>query len=189
MTKDWHFGTTYPPLLVNVVCERPLMELFILQWIFMISRGSSSGLPKLSLYTMCNDMNFRFLTLNCSMILSYCHNGVHMVFGFLGIITTKNITCSVNLAVQSMHCEFLDYWNTQKKCLWDLTIFFICIWWRDSENMKKKLNSHDGFLSYLQNSTANLAHLAAHFCPTLVCPQKATVRIQFLSYFWNPLIK
>ena len=103
----------------------------------MISRGSSSGLPKLSLYTMCNDMNFRFHTLNCSMILSYCHNGVHMVFGFLGIITTKNITCSVNLAVQSMHCEFLDYWNTQKKCLWDLTIFFICTWWRDSENMKK----------------------------------------------------
>ena len=51
------------------------------------------------------------------------------------------------------------------------------------------MNSHDGFLSYLQNSTANSAHLAAHFCPALVCPQKATVRIQFLPYFWNPLIK
>jgi hypothetical protein len=53
----------------------------------------------------------------------------------------------------------------------------------------KKLNSHDGFLSYLQNSTANSAHLTAHFCPVLVCPQKATVKIQFLPYFWNPLIK
>ena len=53
----------------------------------------------------------------------------------------------------------------------------------------KKLNSQDGFLSYLQNSTANSAHLAAHFCPALVCPQKATVRIKFLPYFWNPLIK
>ena len=40
------------------------------------------------------------------------------------------------------------------------------------------MNSHDGFLSYLQNSTANSAHLAAHFCPVLVCPPKATVRIQ-----------
>ena len=31
--------------------------------------------------------------------------------------------------------------------------------------------------------------MPAHFCPVLVCPQKATMRIQFLSYFWNPLIK
>ena len=38
-------------------------------------------------------------------------------------------------------------------------------------------------------STANSAHLAAHFCPALVCSQKATVKIQFLPYFWNPLIK
>ena len=48
------------------------------------------------------------------------------------------------------------------------------------------MNSHNGFLSYLQNSTANSAHLAAHFCPALIFPQKATVRIQFLLYFWNP---
>jgi hypothetical protein len=46
-----------------------------------------------------------------------------------------------------------------------------------------------GFLSYMQNSTANPAHLAANFCPALVCPQKATVRIQFFPYFWNLLIK
>ena len=45
------------------------------------------------------------------------------------------------------------------------------------------MNSHDDFLSYLQNSTANSAHLAAHFCPALVCPQKANMRIQFSSIF------
>ena len=38
-------------------------------------------------------------------------------------------------------------------------------------------------------ATANSAHLAAYFCPALFCPQKATVKIQFLPYFWNPLIK
>ena len=60
---------------------------------------------------------------------------------------------------------------------------------RGFQKYAKKLNSHDGFLSYLLNSTANSAHLAAHFCPAQVCPHKATMRIQFLPYFWNPLIK
>jgi hypothetical protein len=44
---------------------------------------------------------------------------------------------------------------------------------------------HGMFLEW-RNTTKNLA---AHFCPDLVCPQIATVRIQFLPYFWNPLIK
>ena len=34
----------------------------------------------------------------------------------------------------------------------------------------KKLKCHDDFLSYLQDSTANPAHLGALFCPVLVCP-------------------
>ena len=76
----------------------------------------------------------------------------------------------------------------QKKCLEDLTSFS-CLLDEGIPKIWKKLNSHDGFLSYLQNSIANSAHLAAHFCPALVCPQKATVWIQFLPYFWNPLIK
>ena len=38
-------------------------------------------------------------------------------------------------------------------------------------------------LSYLQNSTANSGHLTAHFCPALVCLQKATIRIQLLPQF------
>ena len=50
------------------------------------------------------------------------------------------------------------------------------------------MRSYDGFLSYLQNSTANSAHLAANFCPALVCPHKATVRIQFFPYFWYPTV-
>ena len=40
-------------------------------------------------------------------------------------------------------------------------------------------------LSYLQNGTANAAYLAAHFCPALVCPQKATVRISSI-FFESP---
>ena len=75
-----------------------------------------------------------------------------------------------------------------KKCLEDLTMFS-CLLDEGIPKEWRKLNSHDGFLSYLQTSTANSVHLAAHFCPALVCPQKATVRIQFLPYFWNPLIK
>ena len=73
-------------------------------------------------------------------------------------------------------------WNTPKSVwkIWQLDEGIPKIW--------KKLNSHNGLLSYLHNSTANSAHLVAHFCPALVCPQNATVRIQFVPYFWNPLI-
>ena len=66
---------------------------------------------------------------------------------------------------------------------------FSCLLDEEIPKISKKLNSHIGFLSYLQNSTAHSAHSVAHFCPALVCPEKATVRIQFLLYFWNPLIK
>ena len=46
-----------------------------------------------------------------------------------------------------------------------------------------------GFLSYLQDSTANLAHLAVIFGPVLVGLQKTIVRILFLANFGNVLIK
>ena len=65
-----------------------------------------------------------------------------------------------------------------KKCLEDLTTFS-CLLDEGIPKILKKLNSHDGVLSYLQNSTANSAHLAAHFCTVLVCPQKATVIFNF----------
>ena len=69
------------------------------------------------------------------------------------------------------HCEFLEYWNTQK-VFWGFDNFFMPTWWRDSK-IWKKLNPHDGFLSYLQNGTANSAHLASHFCPCLSLPSKS----------------
>ena len=86
------------------------------------------------------------------------------------------------------HFEFLEYWNTQKSVWW-IWQRFSCLLDEGIPKIWKKLNSHDGFLSCLQNSTANSAHLAAHLQPALVCPQKATVKIQFLPYFWNHLIK
>ena len=52
-----------------------------------------------------------------------------------------------------------------------------------------KYNSHGGFLSYLQDTTAHRAHLTAIFCPVLVCPQKAILGIKFLAYFCSPLVK
>ena len=68
---------------------------------------------------------------------------------------------------------FLEWRNTTKS-LSNIWQFFSCPLDEGIPKICKKLNSHDGFLSYLQNSTANSAHLAAHFCPALVCPQKAT---------------
>ena len=90
--------------------------------------------------------------------------------------------------VYASHRGFLEHWNSQKSVsnIWPQ---FSCRLDEGILKLWKKLNFHDGFLTYLQNSTANSAHLAANFCPALVCPQKATVRIQFSPYFWNPLIK
>ena len=50
---------------------------------------------------------------------------------------------------------------------------FSCLLDEGIPKIWKKLNFHDGFLSYLQNSTATSAHLAANFFPALVCPQKS----------------
>ena len=52
----------------------------------------------------------------------------------------------------------------------------------------KKLKSYGGFLSYLQDRTANSANLAALVCPALACPQKAIVGIKFLAYFSSLLV-
>ena len=35
------------------------------------------------------------------------------------------------------HCEFLEYWNTKKKCLEDLTTFFLSTWWGNSKNVEE----------------------------------------------------
>ena len=92
------------------------------------------------------------------------------------------------IQVLVIHRGFLEHWNSQKRVS-NIWLHFSCLLDEGIPKIWKKLNSRDGFLSYLQNSTANSAHVAADFCPALVCPQKATKRIQFLPYFWNPLIK
>ena len=50
----------------------------------------------------------------------------------------------------------------------------------------KKLNPHDSFLSYLLNSKANSAHLAAHFCPALVCLKEPQWEFNFFHIFGIP---
>ena len=97
----------------------------------------------------------------------------------------KEVVCLFKICT---HRGFLEHWNSQKSVcnIWQR---FSCLLDEGVPKIWKKLNSHNGFLSYLQNSTANSAHLAAHFCTALVCPQKSTVRIQFLPDFWNLLIK
>ena len=117
---------------------------------------------------------------------------------FKNILTPyKPWPCEIMLTVKTparsqcliaKHRGFLEHWNSQKSVcnIWER---FSCQLDEGIPKICKKLNSHDGFLSYLQNSTANSAHLAAHFCPALVSPQKVTVRIQFLPSFWNPPIK
>ena len=82
--------------------------------------------------------------------------------------TQKCASCKV-----SSHGIFLEWRNTTKS-LSNIWQYFSCLLDEGIPKICMKLNSHDGFLSYLQNSTANSAHLAAHFCPALVCPQKVT---------------
>ena len=46
---------------------------------------------------------------------------------------------------------------------------------RGLQKYERNLISDDGFLSYLQDRTANPAHLTALLCPVLVCPQRLIV--------------
>ena len=103
-------------------------------------------------------------------------------------ITEKILSLLIWIISIAIHGMFLEWRNTAKS-LSNIWQYFSCLLDERIPKICKKLNSHDGFLSYLQNSKANSAHLAADFCPALVCPQRALMRIQFLPYFWNPLIK
>ena len=60
------------------------------------------------------------------------------------------------------HGMFLEWWN-RTKSLSSIWQHFSCLLHEGIPKIWNKLNSHDGFLSYLQNSTAKSAHLAAHF--------------------------
>ena len=65
-------------------------------------------------------------------------------------------------------------WNTLKKSFRRLTMIFI------PKNLQG-LQINDGLLSYQQESKANLV---LTFCLSLVTPQKAIVRLEFLVIFW-----
>ena len=91
---------------------------------------------------------------------------------------------------------FLDWQNTTKS----LSSSFSCLFEEEIAETLKKFNSHDGFLSYLQDRTAIQAHLAAIYCPVLVCPQKSHHgKLNFILYrinsqlilsnsYWAPII-
>ena len=51
----------------------------------------------------------------------------------------------VSNSFKPMHCEFLDYWNTQKS-VWRIWQHFLCLLDEGIPNIRKKLNSHGGFL-------------------------------------------
>ena len=78
----------------------------------------------------------------------------------------KVLKASYDTYIHGGHCEFLEYWNT-KKSVWSIWQWFSCLLDEGIPKIWKELNSLNGFLSYLQNSTANSAHMAAHFCPAL----------------------
>ena len=71
------------------------------------------------------------------------------------------------------------------KSVWRIWQRFSCLLDEETPKIWKKLNSHDGFLSYLQNSTANSAHyhLAAHFSTALVCNKKLPWGFNFFHIF------
>ena len=83
---------------------------------------------------------------------------------------------------------FLEWWNTTKSLstIWKC---FSCLLDEGIAKICNKLKCHSGFLSYLEDRTANPANLAAIICHVLICPKKAIVGIQFLVYFCSPLVK
>ena len=87
-----------------------------------------------------------------------------------------------NVIVGMYHRGFLEHWNSQKKCynIWQRFSYLLDEW---IEKICKKNFFHDGFLSYLQNSTANSAHLAAHFLPcfSLPCHHENSISSIFLE--------
>ena len=84
------------------------------------------------------------------------------------------------------HGMFLEKYHTNS---WNIWQPFLCLLDGEIAEICKKLKFHNVCFFYMQDRTANQANPAKLFCPVLVCPQKAIFGIQFLSYFWNSLIK
>ena len=87
---------------------------------------------------------------------------------------------SMYILLYILHCGFLEHWNSQKSVsnIWP---HFSCLLDEGIPKIWKKLNFHDGFLSYLQNNTANSAHLA--FLPCLSLPSESHCENSISSIF------
>ena len=86
------------------------------------------------------------------------------------------------------HGMFIE-WRNIIKSLSNTRQQFSCQLDEGIAKVCKKFKSQGGFMSHLQDRTANPANLAAIFCPALVCPQKAIMGIEILAYFCSPLVK
>ena len=76
------------------------------------------------------------------------------------------ISNSPILAFKTAHCEFLEYWNTQKS-VWRIWQHFSCLLDKGIPNIWKKLNYHSGFLRAFwgrEKCAARWAELAVLFC-------------------------
>ena len=80
---------------------------------------------------------------------------------------------------------FLE-WRNPTKSIFNIWQYFSCLLDEGIPKICKKLNCHGGFLSCLQNSTANSAHMTTHFCPVLICPQKPLREFNFFHIFEIP---
>ena len=86
---------------------------------------------------------------------------------------------------QSLHCEFLEYWNTQKS-VWRIWQHFSCLLDEGIPKIWKKLNCHSCFLRADLGSAKMCYQMGWIGCAILQVAKKAIMRIPFLSYFWNP---
>ena len=105
--KSWHFLTTYPPLLINVVCERPLVEVawqcskLFGQYPILSSTQWGEIISESVLLFLCTFLITRSLIFKVQVGLS-----MMLFFGalFCGIMrhTCKNVLCST--------CVLINLW-------------------------------------------------------------------------------
>ena len=101
-----------------------------------------------------------------------------------------DIYCGVSLCWNDAthHGMFLEWRNTIKS-LSNIWQYFSCLLDEGIPKICKKLNFHDGFLSYLPDSAANPTHLTAMFAlkkPSLMAVQvdfKKRLETLFCLYF------
>ena len=91
----------------------------------------------------------------------------------------------IHISFLYIHSGFLEHWNSQKSVcnIWQC---FSCLLDEGIPKICNKLNSHDGFLSYLQNSTANSAHWQHIFALLWSALKKPLWEFNFFHIFGIP---